>query len=247
MGKAKFPNFEVLEEERRLEIRELTMQKGISFPTNEELIMLILGSGTKEKPIRQLASEVLGIVMATNDENLIDNLMAIRGMGRSKALMIAAALEFGKRINRNPQVSFETPAELIPYIQNYSMERQEHFLCICLNGAREVLSIRVICKGAGNMALVSPTEVLSHAVKEQASAIVISHNHPSGNSKPSKADIRTTLRLLLAADTLGIALADHIIITNKSYFSFLEHEFMTAERLMQLLEQADYADYIEKN
>ena len=237
-----FPDFESLEEERRLEIRELTMQNGISFPTNEELIMLILGSGTKEKPIRQLAAEVLEIVMATNTEDLIENLMKIRGMGKSKALMVAAALEFGKRINRNPQISFNEPAELIPYIQSYAMERQEHFLCICLNGAREVLSIRVICKGAGNMALVSPAEVLSYAVTEHASAIVISHNHPGGNPHPSQADIRITLRIFLAAEMLGISLADHIIITKNSHFSFVEHDFLSPEKLMHLLEKADYIE-----
>lgn len=232
-----FSHFDEGEEKNKVQIRELTIKNGIDFPSNEELIMLILGSGTKDLPIKRLAGIVLEIVMSSNAENLVENLIKIRGMGKTKALMIAAALELGKRINRNPQGSFETPKELLPYIQNYAMQVQEHFLCISLNGAREVLSIRVICQGAGNMAIVRPSEVFSQAVKEHASAVVLCHNHPSGDPRPSDADIRTTLRMFLAADTLGISLADHIIITKTRYFSFLEHNFLSAEKLLELLEQ----------
>jgi len=221
--------------ESRLEIRELTMKHGLSFPSEAELIMLILGSGTKDTPIRELAKQVLGAVLASNNENLLENLMRIKGMGKSKALTIAAALEFGKRINRNPQVALETPSAIVPYIQNYAMQKQEHFLCISLNGAREVISIRVVCTGAGNMAIISPAEVFSEAIKEHASAIVLCHNHPSENPNPSEDDVHTTIRLFQAAEILGIALLDHIIITKTRYFSFLEHDLIDEEKLFDLL------------
>ena len=221
--------------EARLEIRELTIKHGLSFPSEAELIMLILGSGTKDTPIRELAKQVLVAVLSSNNENLIENLMSIKGMGKSKALMIAAALEFGKRINKNPQLSLTCPADIIPYIQNYAMQKQEHFLCISLNGSREVISIRVVCKGAGNMAIISPAEVFSEAIKEHASAIVLCHNHPSENPNPSKDDVHTTIRLFQAAEILGIALLDHIIITKARYFSFLEHDLIDEEKLFDLL------------
>ena len=221
--------------EAKLEIRELTLKHGLSYPSEAELIMLILGSGTKDTPIRELSKQVLGIVMSSNNENLLENLMTIKGMGKSKALMIAAALEFGKRCNRNPQVALRTPAEIVPYIQNYAMQKQEHFLCISLNGAREIISIRVVCTGSGNMAVISPAEVFSEAIKEHASAIVISHNHPSENPAPSKEDVHTTIRLFQAAEILGISLLDHIIITKTRYFSFLEHDYMDEEKLFDLL------------
>ena len=219
----------------RLEIRELTMKHGLSFPSEAELIMLILGSGTKDTPIRELSKQVLGTVLASNNENLLENLMTIKGMGKSKALMIAAALEFGKRINKNPQVALETPSAIVPYIQNYAMQKQEHFLCISLNGAREIISIRVVCTGTGNMAIISPAEVFSEAIKEHASAIVLCHNHPSENPNPSEDDIHTTVRLFQAAEILGIALLDHIIITKTRYFSFLEHDLIDEEKLFDLL------------
>ncbi len=229
----RFPDLEELN--NKIEIRELTMQHGLAYPSDEELIMLILGSGTKDLPIRELAKQVFGIVLSSNSENLLENLMKIKGMGKSKALMIAASLEFGKRINRNPQLSLKTPADIIPYIQNYAMQKQEHFLCVSLNGAREIISIRVICSGAGNMAVISPAEVFSEAIKEHASAIVLSHNHPSGNPAPSDEDIHTTMRLFQAAEILGIALLDHIIIAKTNYFSFLEHDIMDEEKMFSLL------------
>lgn len=226
-----FPILEEMEEKRELEIRELTMQNGIEFPSNYELIMLILGSGTKTMPIKELSIRVLATVMESNSDNLVENLVKLHGIGKTKALVIAAAIELGKRLNRNPQGFLQSPIEVIPYIQNYALQRQEHFLCVSLNGAGEILSIRVICTGAGNMAIVSPCEVFSEAIKERASAVVLSHNHPSGNPHPSKADIKTTLRLYKAADLLGISVLDHIILCKNDYFSFSENGLLDEESL----------------
>lgn len=206
-----------------LQIRELTLEKGISFPSDEELIMLILGSGTKGYPIEKLARKILSVVMASNADELVENLVKINGVGKNKALAIAASMELGRRLNRTPQITMGEPKDILPYIQNYSMQPQEHFLCVTLNGAREVLGIRVICVGAGNMAVLRPAEIFVEAIKEHASAIVVCHNHPGGNPTPSEADIKTTQELIKASRVLGIALLDHIILGKNNYFSFLEH------------------------
>ncbi|MBP3771934.1 MAG: DNA repair protein RadC [Treponema sp.] len=225
-----FPELTEWEDSHRLEIRERTLEHGLAFPSNEELIMLILGSGTRKTPVRELARHVLEIVMSSNNENLVENLLKLDGMGKSKALMIAAALELGKRVNKNPEGFLSVPQDIVPYIQNYAMEKQEYFLCVSLNGAMEILSIRVICIGSSNMAVIRPSEVFSEAVKEHASAIVICHNHPSGDPRPSDKDIQTTIRLSQAAELLGIALLDHIIITKSDYFSFMEHNIFMEEK-----------------
>ena len=232
----KFPSVEEFEEKNKIEIRELTIQHGLSFPSNEELIMLILGSGTKQTPIKDLARQVLEIVMSSNSENLVENLLKINGMGKSKALIIAAALELGRRIGKNPDVALDSPSDIIPYIQSYTMQKQEHFLCVSLNGSMEIISIRVICMGASNMAIIRPPEVFAEAIKEHASAIVLCHNHPGGNPNPSSKDIKTTLRLYQAAELLGISILDHIIITKTGYFSFLEHNLMDEEKLFNAAE-----------
>jgi len=206
-----------------LQIRELTLEKGLSFPSDEELIMLILGSGIKNCPINKLSKKILSVILSCNYEDMIDNLKKVNGVGEKKALSIAASLELGRRLNRNPQGKMGEPGDIIPFIKNYSMQSQEHFLCISLNGAREILSIRVVCVGSGNMAVLRPSEIFNEAIKEHASAIIVSHNHPSGNENPSPDDIKTTHSLYEASKILGIALLDHIIITRNSYFSFLEH------------------------
>lgn len=209
--------------DNNLQIRELTFEKGLSFPSDEELIMLVLGSGSKNCPIEKMAHEILSIVMSSNSDELVERLMQLNGVGRNKALAVAAAIELGRRLNRTPQVTMSSPRDILPYIQSYSMQPQEHFLCITLNGAREVLGIRVVCVGAGNMAILRTSEIFAEAIKEHASAIVISHNHPSGNPTPSEADLKTTKDLTEASRILGIALLDHIILGKNSYYSFLEH------------------------
>lgn len=226
-------------EEKKFKIRELTLKHGLSYPNNEELIMLILGSGTKKLPINELAKQVLQIIMSSNDENLLRNLLKIKGIGYSKALIIAAALEFGKRINRTPDVFLETPTSVIPFIQNYAVQKTEHFLCVTLNGAAEIISIRVLCIGSKNMAIIQPAEVFEEAIKEHASSIIIAHNHPSGNSYPSVGDIKITIRLYTAAEILGINLLDHIILSKTDYFSFSEHGTLNPKGLMGLLPDSE--------
>lgn len=209
--------------EQKIEIRELTLKHGLSYPSDEELIMLILGHGTKKTPVDNLSVKVLEVLMKSNYENLIENLIKISGIGKTKALAVAAALELGRRQNRNPQSALSHPKDVIPFIQSYALSPTEHFICITLNGAREILSIRVVCTGSGNMAIIRMGDVFSEAIKEHASAVVFCHNHPGGNPSPSDDDIKTTKKLYAAAQLLQIAFLDHIIITRNSYFSFLEH------------------------
>jgi len=211
-------------------IRELVLSNGMSYPSSEELIMLILGSGTQDTPVEKLAPLVLSAIERSNPPELIPQLTAIPGIGKTKALSIAAALELGRRMNRTPQAVIEQPLDVIPYIQHYSMQNTEHFLCITLNGIKEIISIRVLSVGSGNRAILRPREIFSEAIKEHASAIILSHNHPSGNSTPSSDDISTTKVLVNAAQILGIALLDHIIITRTEFFSFLEHGMLPVER-----------------
>lgn len=207
-------------------IRELTLTNGISYPSNAELIMLILGSGTSRVPVEYLAEKVLRVVEASNPPDLIDALLKVQGIGTTKALMLAAAMELGRRLNRNPQGRMNSPGDIVPFVQNYAMASQEHFLCVSLNGARDILSVRVVCVGSGNMALVRPREVFCEAIKEHASAIVLCHNHPSGQCFPSEEDLVMTEQIVKSAMLLGIAVLDHIIITKSGYFSLLEHNLL---------------------
>lgn len=214
-----------MQKEIKIPLRELTLANDMSYPSDQELIMLILGSGTKKMPIEYMAKKIFDVVIKSNSDQLLKNLMEIDGVGKNKALAVAAALELGRRLNRNPQAVLKQPKDVIPYIQNYAIQPMEHFICVSLNGAKEIISIRVICSGSGNMAIMRPGEIFAEAMKEHASAVVVSINHPGGNPYPSNDDIQTTRRIYTAAQVLGIVLLDHIIISRNSYYSFLENKW----------------------
>lgn len=204
-------------------IRELTLLNGISYPDDEELIMLILGKGTKNNPIESLAEKVTKTINSCNEEELIPNLKKINGMGESRALIIAAALELGRRRRGILRSSINAPKDVIPFLQHYTLMPTEHFITVTVNGAKEILSTRVVSVGTINKALIHPREVFANAVSEYASGIICCHNHPCGQCYPSNADIDSTKILQKAAKILGIVFMDHIIITKEDYFSFLEH------------------------
>jgi DNA repair protein RadC len=107
-------------------------------------------------------------------------------------------------------------------IQHYADRKQEHFLCVSLNGSNEVMAVRVISVGLVNKTHVHPREVFADSITERASAVIVAHNHPSGKVEPSKEDIEITRQLKSAGEILGIKLLDHIIFNRTSYYSLLE-------------------------
>ena len=207
-------------------IRELAMQKGLSFPSDSELLMLILGSGTRDVPVEEMARRSLEVIRECPPEDVVGKLGGISGMGMSKALAVAAALELGRRMKGYLRAVINKPSEIIPYVQHYAMERKEHFVCVSLNGAHEILNIRVVSVGTTGRAIIHPREVLSEPVSEHASAVICCHNHPFGPCMPSGADKDATRVLKNSAEILGITFLDHIILSKDEYFSFLEHGLM---------------------
>lgn len=214
---------------KKPDIRELTLINGITFPSNEELIMLILGKGTQSNPIEKLSAEVLDVVETSQGKDIIENLGKINGMGTSKVLAIAAALELGRRMTEHKTKTIDRPTDILPFIKHFSLKKTEHFITATLNGAHELMNLHVISIGTTNRALIHPREVFEPAVTEHASGIICCHNHPFGHCHPSKADLDSTKALQEAAMVLGICFLDHLIITQNEYFSFLEHGLLKDE------------------
>lgn len=208
---------------KKPDLRERVFARGLSYPSDEELLMLILGSGTKSDPVESLAFKIKNVVDFSARQNLIDNLMQIPGVGLGKALSIAAAVEFGRRKSALLQRHIKTPSEIVPYIKHYGFKPVEHFITVSLSGAHEVVDTKVVAVGGSNSAIISPREVFFEASKSHASSIIIVHNHPDGSCTPSEADIETTEHICAAGEILGISLLDHIILCRESYFSFREH------------------------
>ena len=211
------------------DVREKTLEHGISFPFDEELIMLILGSSTKKLPIELMASKIMEILDSSDEDKLVENLLKIKGIGEGKALAIAAAIELGRRRSNHLKAPIRTPQDVIPFVRNYAVSHKEHFLVITLNGGHEIIQIHCVSVGTLNRTLIHPREVFSQAIKENAAAIIVCHNHPSGNCQPSTEDIETTRILLQASQIIGIELLDHVIIDCENYFSFVENHVLFSD------------------
>lgn len=207
-------------------IRELVLEKGLSYASDQELVMLLLGSGIRGIPVDELSSKIVSAMNTTENGKLVPRLMKIKGVGKSKALAIAASLELGRRKTRHLKAAIKSPSDVVPFIQQYSIEPKEYFLSITLNGAHEIIKIHVASVGTLDKTLIHPREIFSGAIVENASAIIVCHNHPSENPEPSDDDIDSTKSLIEGSKLLGITLLDHIIVGGDSYFSFRENNLL---------------------
>lgn len=214
---------------KKPDIREKILRNGITYPTNMELIMVLLGMGIQGMPVDKLARRVMDTITAAPREKLLEQLMQLEGIGPSKAVTIAAAIEFGRRQNLHTGKQISKPSDLIPFVNHYAMQEQEHFICVTLNGAHEIIKIRTVSVGTINKTMVHPREVFTGAIKDMASAVILCHNHPSGNCIPSSDDIETTHRMVEAGQCLGIHVLDHLILTTRGFFSIKEEGLLEPE------------------
>lgn len=205
------------------EIREKALKFGLGYPLDYELVMLILGAGNRQMSVETMSKKIVEVLDSGNNEDMVERLLKMKGIGQSKALAVAAAIELGKRRTCHLGAHISSPADIIPFVNHYAMNGKEHFLAVTLNGGHNIIQIHVVSIGTTNSAFAHPREVFYEAIKENASAIIVCHNHPSGSVEPSEEDIECTRKLLAASKIIGIPILDHIIIDYSSYFSFLEH------------------------
>jgi len=204
--------------------REVIARKGVSALSDTELIEAIIGRGTKNKDVRALSKEICSLLQAQKPDIRYDDLKAIDGVGPTKASQIMACFELGRRYHAppGPDIRVTKPEDVIPFVAHLRDKRQEHFVCITLNGAGEVLGNRVITVGLLNHSLVHPREVFADAIVDRAASVICVHNHPSGSLEPSPQDIAITTQLKEAGQLVGIQLIDHIIVTRTGHISLRE-------------------------
>ena len=169
-----------------------------------------------------LAAKLAKVVDAKGLNLQADDLKQFGAVGDAKAALILAAIEFARRRIKPEGAKIETPADLLPHVRHYADRKQEHFLCASINGANEIMNIRVVSIGLIDRTSVHPREVFADALSDRASAIIVAHNHPAGSLEPSAADVEVTKQLKAAGIVIGIALLDHIIFNRTGYVSFLE-------------------------
>jgi len=151
------------------------------------------------------------------------DLSQFAGVGDAKAALILASIEFARRRIKPEGAKIAKPADLLPHIRHYADRKQEHFLCAAINGANEILNIRVVSIGLIDRSPVHPREVFADALSDRASAIIVAHNHPRGGVEPSQSDLTITAQLKAAGEIAGIELLDHIIFNRTTPYSFLEN------------------------
>ncbi len=203
--------------------REKLSQKGAHALSDVELLAILLGSGNRKMGVMTLASKLLNELDRLGHSATVEQLMGIDGVGKAKASLLVAGLEFARRRIRPRGFKIAFPPDAYPLIRHIADRTQEHFLCISLNGANEVIAVRTVSVGLVNRALVHPREVFADPITDRASAVIVAHNHPSGNLNPSQDDLNVTAQLKAAGNTLGIKLLDHIIFNLESYYSLMEH------------------------
>ena len=211
----------------RERLRSKFLQGGLDGFLDYEIVELLLTFGTPRKDCKQSAKEAVakfkGLVGVLNAS--LDELQQVNGIGPSNAIGIKLFQEISKRYAKekiNPNILLDSPQLVFEYLrERIGKEKKEHFTIMCLD-VRNNLLVDDVSVGTLSASLVHPREVFKKAILNNASHVVIAHNHPSGNPSPSQEDILTTKRLIEAGKILGINVTDHIIVTQNDFVSLKE-------------------------
>lgn len=209
--------------------REKLLLSGAENLSNSELLAILIHNGTKEKSAVDLAKEVLRL----GKDNLVElgklthkDLMKIKGIGEAKAITLAAALELGRRreaATSLEKITISSSSDIARFIQPKLKDYTwEVFAVIFLNRANKINHFKIISEGGITGTVADPRIILKKALEENAVSIILCHNHPSGNLKPSRADEDLTQKIKQAAGFLDIRVLDHLIVSEEGYFSFAD-------------------------
>lgn len=214
--------------------REKLLTKGKNNLSNAELIAILLGSGTRSVSALDLARNIL----QENANSLnavaqlgIKDLKRFKGIGEAKAVAIVSALELGRRRKPDDQrlkPRLMTADETFNFMKADLQDlKHEEFWVILLKRNQEVINKYRVSSGGVSGTLVDPKMIFKRAVDELSAAVILVHNHPSGNPRPSQADIRLTHKIKEAGRLLDISVIDHLIFTNNAFFSFSDEKMMS--------------------
>ncbi|RBW71642.1 RadC family protein [Bacillus taeanensis] len=212
--------------------RERLLYEGVEALSNQELLAILLRTGTVNDSVIQLSQRLMqsfdGLRMLQHAT--VEELIAVKGIGLAKAVQILAAFELGRRIHRQhsgEKYTIRTPEDGANYVmEELRFLTQEHFVCIYLNMKNQVIHRQTVFIGSLNASIVHPREVFKEGLKRSAASIICFHNHPSGDPAPSHEDIEVTKRLVECGQLLGMEVLDHIIIGDKRYISLKEKGYV---------------------
>ena len=213
--------------------RERLINKGDEHLSNEDLLAILLKTGTKENSVKVLANNILKQLDDINNlkEINLERLVKIKGIGKAKACELLAAIELGKRLNKKidnlNQIKIYSSNSIYEYYQDKLKDKlQEYFYCVYLDTKNHIIKDKLLFIGTINESLIHPREIFKEAYLLSASGIICIHNHPSGNVNPSNNDIIMTKQLVEVGKILGIKVLDHIIIGKNNYYSFNDNDLV---------------------
>ncbi len=202
--------------------REKIKERGASALTDEELVAAILGRGVEGQSLVTISKSVANLIRKHKEDLSVEHLIAVRGVGLAKAAQILSAFELARRYLLKETIKITGAQDVLPLLADIASKQQEHFVCISLNGAHEVIEKRIVTIGLVDRSQVHPREVYADVISDRAAAVIFAHNHPSGDLKPSNSDLKIHEQLTEAGKILGIRIIDHLIVIQKGYYSFQE-------------------------
>ncbi len=214
--------------------REKLLELGVKQLSTSELLAIVLGSGNKDQNAVELAQDILKDhkhSLSELSKNAVNDLTKYKGVGEAKAINVIATLELGKR--RSAETPLEKPSitsskdtftQLYPFLSDLNTE---HFYLMTLNRANTIIKMNCISQGGFSATVADPKLIFKCALEQNASSIILAHNHPSGNLKPSQEDLNLTTKISEAGKLLDLSLLDHIIIAGETYTSFADSGYLS--------------------
>lgn len=208
--------------------RERLRDLGAEHLSNQELLSILLRTGTKTTPVLEVANQILKNLDSLSDfQHLsLQELQQINGIGYVKSIEIKAMIELAKRISKAEYVQKERIMSSERLARKMMLElsdqKQEHLVAIYLDTQNRIIEQRTIFIGSVRRSIAEPREILYYACKNMATSVIIVHNHPSGSPEPSENDLQFTQKMKRSCEDIGIICLDHIVIGKYQYYSFRE-------------------------
>ena len=208
--------------------RERLTKEGVEALSNQELLAILLRTGTRQASVFEIAQKVLNNLSSLTDlkKMTLQELQSLSGIGRVKAIELQAMIELGHRIHKHETLEMESILSSQKLAKKMQQElghkKQEHLVALYLNTQNQIIHQQTIFIGSATRSIAEPREILHYAIKHMATSLILVHNHPSGAVAPSRNDDHVTKLVKDACDLMGIVLLDHLIVSHASYFSYRE-------------------------
>ena len=208
--------------------RERLAKEGVEALSNQELLAILLRTGTRQASVFEIAQKVLSNLSSLTDlkKMTLQELQSLSGIGRVKAIELQAMIELGHRIHKHETLEMESILSSQKLAKKMQQElghkKQEHLVALYLNTQNQIIHQQTIFIGSATRSIAEPREILHYAIKHMATSLILVYNHPSGAVAPSRNDDHVTKLVKEACELMRIVLLDHLIVSHSSYFSYRE-------------------------